>query len=210
MDPVVWTAVPTPWLGRRDALCGPAGRGADRRSALQAVPALMRGRRYALCGPVGRVPTGGRRSKPSPRLCVVGSTRFAALRAACRPEVGGPSRSRAFSRSARRALRPCGPRADRRSAFQAVPALFRGRRGALCGPAGRVPAGGRRSKPSPRLCVVGSTRFAALRAACRPEVGAPSRPRTFAWSARRALRPCGPRADRRSAFQAVRAILRVD
>ena len=50
----------------------------------------------------------------------------AALRAACRPEVGGPSRSRAFSRSAVRgfaALSRCG--ADRRSAFPCLRAAAR-------------------------------------------------------------------------------------
>ena len=129
--------------------------------------------RWAACGPVGRVPTGGRRSKP-----------------------GAPFRGAGLRR-----LRPCGPRADRRSAFQAgwvIPwswvappaALWAACRPevgvpsrvcdsaepgcAACGPAGRVPTGGRRSKP-----------------------GAP-----FRGAGLRRLRPCGPRADRRSAFQA--------
>ena len=53
-----------------------------------------------------RVPTGGRRSKPSARSCSIGETRFAALRAACRPEVGVPSRPRASSRLALRPLAP--------------------------------------------------------------------------------------------------------
>ena len=140
---------------------------------------------YALCGPVGRVPTGGRRSKPGAR--------------------SGPV--------ALRALRPCGPRADRRSAFQAggaigthgptrsaalwaacrpevgVPSRGRDRDlwpHALCGPVGRVPTGGRRSRPLRHL------RRWALHSV------APSGP-----VALRALRACGPRADRRSAFQAV-------
>ena len=79
------------------------------------------------------VPTGGRRSKPSPRFFLVGCARF-----------------RCASRSG----------ADRRSAFQAVPALFAWwavRDFAALRAA--VPTGGRRSQPSPRFFLVGCARF---------------------------------------------------
>ena len=184
-----------------------AGGRAGRRPAFQAVPAILRMQLYALCGPPGRVPAGGGRSKPSPRFFARSFTRFAALRAACRPEAGRPSRPRDSSPAALRALRPSGPRAGRRPAFQAVPAILRPQPYALCGPPGRVPAGGRRSKPSPRFFARSFTRFAALRAACRPEAGRPSRPRDSSPAALRALRPSGPRAGRRPAFQAVPAVL---
>ena len=114
------------------------------------------------------------------RLLSVSSTRFAALRAACRPDRHSQAGPDTSSRSG---ARPFGPRAGRRPAFQAVPALLLGQLYALCGPLGRVPAGGRRSKPFPRFFSVGSTRFAALWAACRPEVGVPSRPRASSRSA---------------------------
>ena len=172
---------------------------ADRRSAFQAVPALLLGWLYAvpptsggLCRPeVGvpsrprassrlavrrsahlrrAVPTGGRRSKPSPRFFSVGCTPFRPPPADC---------------------------ADRRSAFQAVPALLLGRlyavpptSGGLCRPEvgvpsrprassrsavrrsahlrRAVPTGGRRSKPSPRLFAGGHTRF---RCAARHRAG---------------------------------------
>ena len=123
----------------------------------------------------------------------------------CRPEVGVPSRPRAFSRSAVRGSRPCGPRcrpevgvpsrpprfllgrryavrgpaargADRRSAFQAVPAPFLGRRYAVRGPAGR--GADRRSafQAVPRAFFsVSGTQFAALRAAV-PTGGRRSKP----------------------------------
>ena len=114
----------------------PSGPRADRRSAFQAVPAVHLAQLSALCGPPGCVPTRGRRSKPSPRFFWLSSARF-------------------------RWASPSG--ADRRSAFQAVPALLLAQLYALCGPPGRVPAGGRRSKPSPRFIWLSSTRFAALR-----------------------------------------------
>ncbi len=163
----------------------PSGPRADRRSAFQAVPALFLAQLCAPCGPPGRVPTGGRRSKPSPRFFSRSYTRLAALRAACRPEVGVPSRPRDSSPAAIRALRPSGPRAGRRPAVQAVPAILRPQLYALRGPPGRVPAGGRPSKPSPRFFARSFTRLTALRAACRPEAGVPSRPRGFARAAMR-------------------------
>ena len=127
----------------------------------------------------------------------------------CRPEVGVPSRPRDSSRLAMGVSRPRGRGADRRSAFQAVPAILLPRRcavprpagplcrpevgvpsrprdspsSAMCGSAARraaVPTGGRRSKPSPRFFLLGDVRFRG---------------------------PPGRGADRRSAFQAVPAIL---
>ena len=74
-------------------------------------------------------------------------TRFAGLRPACRPEVGVPGRFCHHGTTAHRPLRACGPRADRRSAFQAACAT----RGSSL------------------------TRSAGLRPACRPEVGVPGR-----------------------------------
>ena len=64
------------------------------------------------------VPARGRRSKPFSRFCTVGLARFAALWAACRPEAGVPSRSRALSPSAMCGSPACGGRCrseDRRS-----------------------------------------------------------------------------------------------
>ena len=115
--------------------------------------------------------------------------------ARCRPEAGVPSRPRAFSRSARRfaalraACRSEGPHREtgQRSlaggVIQAVgvPARLHfhskgaaspwhgATSSALVSRSRAMPAGGRRSKPSPRFFSVGETRFAALRAACRSE-----------------------------------------
>ena len=110
----------------------------------------------------------------------------------CRPEVGVPSRPRASTRAAVRGFAALpGRGAGRRSAFQAVPALLLGRRCAVSRPCrAAVPAGGRRSKPSPRFCSGGGTRFRGpVGPRRRPEVGVPSRPRAFSrsavlWSAR--------------------------
>ena len=124
---------------------------------------------YALCGPVARVPTGGRRSKPGCAARRRSSTRL------CGPVARVPTGGRRSKPGVLRgggvlrALRACGPRADRRSAFQA-------------GCAARLGS---------------STRFAGLRPACRPEVGVPSRVCCAAEEVLRALRACGPRADRR-------------
>ena len=188
-------------------------RGADRRSAFQAVPALLRRQRYAV-----------------PPACG----------ARCRPEIGVPSRPRAFFAVGDTRFRPPAARgADRRSAFQAVPALLRGQRyavppacGARCRPEvgvpsrprassrsavrgsarlrRAVPTGGRRSKPFPRFFAVGDAVPPACGARCRPEVGVPSRPRASSPSAiRGSARLRRARyADRRSAFQAVPALLR--
>ena len=217
----------------------PRGRGADRRSAFQAVPAILLPRRCAVPRPAGPLcrPEVGVPSRPrdSSSSAMCGS---AARRAACRPEVGVPSRPRDSPSSAmcgsaaRRAAVPTGGRrskpsprffflgdvrfrgppgrgADRRSAFQAVPAILLPRRcavprpsgplcrpevgvpsrprdsssSAMCGSAARraaVPTGGRRSKPSPRFSFLGDVWFRG---------------------------PPGRGADRRSAFQAVPAIL---
>ena len=112
---------------QRYAFRGPASRGADRRSAFPAVPALFLRRRYApslrfaqRCrsedrrslasappGKAGRrasarlrraVPTGGRRSKPSPRFSSAGGTRSrCALRSGAGLKTGVPSRRRGLS-----------------------------------------------------------------------------------------------------------------
>ena len=56
------------------------------------------------------VPTGSRRSKPSPRSCSGGGMRFrCAVAQRCRPELGIPNRLRAFPPSAVRGSRPSGP-----------------------------------------------------------------------------------------------------
>ena len=201
---------PDDWGLRRR---GPVGRCADQRSAFQAVPALLLGRRCAgfpgpLCRPCPQgvraetgaiptvgvfaaaalgaaVPTGGRRSKPSPRFCSVGD---AGRSGAAAPPLPSGGTCRDGNHSSDWGLRrrgPAGRCADRRSAFQAVPAVlfsrrcaaFRGRCATL--PLGvraetgaiptigvfaaaalraAVPTGGRRSKPSPRFCSVGEAR----------------------------------------------------
>ena len=70
------------------------------------------------------MPTGGRRSKRFPRFLRVGDSWFAALRAACRPEVGGPSGPRDFCAWGIRGLLPSGQRAGRRPALQPSPRFF--------------------------------------------------------------------------------------
>ena len=94
-------------------VCGFAalpGRGAGRRiTAFQAVPALLLGRRYAVSRPCrAAAPTGGRRSKPSPRFFAVGGTvvrpatrGYAGLKTGV-PFPAAPSNPAAF-----RAPRPC-------------------------------------------------------------------------------------------------------
>ena len=128
--------------------CGPR---ADRRSAFQAGASFLTVG-VARCGAVG----------------VWSPTRFAALWAACRPEVGVPSRCVISDGGCCTVWR--------RRGLEAY---------ALCGPVGRVPTGGRRSKPVCHL------RRWVLHGVAPPGFGG-----------LRALRPCGPRADRRSAFQA--------
>ena len=118
------------------------------------------------------MPAGGRRSKPSPRSCSVGGTRFRPpLGGRCRSETGAPSRPRvllswgyAVSTASRRSM----------------------------------PVGDRRSRPSARFCSVGGTRFRPpLGGRCRSETGAPGRPRACSRStmrdldARRAVRNPG-------------------
>ena len=77
-------AKPAPQVGA--PLTGRASRG----SGVRALAALR-----------AAVPTGGRRSKPSPRFFSVGDTQFRCASAQrCRPEVGVPSRPRASSLSA--------------------------------------------------------------------------------------------------------------
>ena len=147
--------------------CGPVSRS---EVAFQAFPAIHRGWEYAFSRPVG------------PR---------------CRSETGVPSVPRDSSRLGVRFSRPCGPRfskrrpwlgvrvfaalrgADRRSAFQAFPAIHRGWEYAFSRPCG------------PR---------------CRPEVGVPSGPRDSSRLGVRVFAALSGRgADRRSAFQAVQA-----
>ena len=123
------------------------------------------------------VPAGGRRSKPSPRFCSGGDMRFrCAIAQRCRPEVGVPSRPCGSAQAAIcgfAALSRSG--AGRRPAFQAVPAvLLRRRCAVLRRYRAAVPAGGRRSKPSPRFCSGGDMRFrCAIAQRCRPEAGVP-------------------------------------
>ena len=104
-------------------LRGPAGRCADRRSALQAVPALLHNRQYAISwrsvvGAGFALPRdAGRRPalRCRARFTRVGGTWFPLSRAITRI---GDTRSRG----------PAGRGADRRSALQAVPAILLGRR----------------------------------------------------------------------------------
>ena len=128
--------------------------------------------------------------------------------ARCRPEVGVPSGSRDFCAWGIRGLLPSGQRADRRSAFQAVPAIFARGGFVVCCPPGSVPTGGRRSKRFPRFLRVWDSWFAALRAACRPEVGVPSGPRDFCACGIRGLLPSGQRAGRRPALHVPALFLR--
>ena len=83
---------------RQYASRGPAGRGADQRSAFQAVPALFLCRRYAFslrCAQ--RCRSEDRRSLASALPARLVDAVSPASGGRCRPEVGVPSRSRAFS-----------------------------------------------------------------------------------------------------------------
>ena len=83
----------------------------------------------------GAVPTGGRRSKRSPRFIAVGSTRFRGPGGPrCRSETGAPSGPRDSSRSGVCVFAALSGRdAGRRPAFQAVPAIHRGRQSSRFG-----------------------------------------------------------------------------
>ncbi len=110
----------------------------------------------------------------SPEITTTYEESAAVLRAACRPEVGVPSRVCDSAELRWAACGPAGRCADRRSAFQAGCVIPRSRVAppaalraacrpevgvpsrvchpaelgcAACGPVGRVPTGGRRSKP---------------------------------------------------------------
>ena len=123
------------------------------------------------------------------------------------PAVGVPSRPRAFAQSAVRGFdRLSAVDAGRRPALQAVRALLRSRRYAVSTASRRsMPVGDRRSRPSPRFCAVGGTRFLPpLGGRCRSETGVPSRPRAFAQSAVRGFyRLSAVDAGRRPALRAV-------
>ena len=189
------------WAGRRSAQFGRS----FSRWGLQAVPALLLPWRCAVppaCGGLCRpevgvpsrprasaslamrgsarlrraVPTGGRRSKPSPRFFFLGDARFRPPAAGCadrRSAVSKPS-PRFFFLGDTRFRPPAAGCADRRSAFQAVPALLLPWRYAVPPACGGL---------------------------CRPEVGAPSRPRASSPLAMRGsarLRRAVPTGGRRS------------
>ena len=176
-----------PGCSSRAALSHPAGREEGLRHEKDGICAVSRPCRAAM-------PTGGRRSKPSPRFYSGGGTRFRGPAGPrCRPEVGVPSRPRASARAAVCGFAALpGRGAGRRPAFQAVPALLLGRRYAVSRPCrAAAPTGSRRSKPSPRFCSGGGT---VVRPATRGYAGlktgvpfpaAPSNPAAF-----RAPRPC--------------------
>ena len=126
--------------------------------------------------------------------------------------------SRASRGSASRGFARCTRDADRRSAFQAVPALLPGRLPAVS-PAsgGRCRSEERRSQPSApygigRGCGTHIGRAQRHRhwfrapARCRPEVGVPSRPRAFSPSAMRGFSgPAGRGAALKSGVPGLRA-----
>ena len=82
--------------------------------------------------------------------------------------------------------------ADQRSAFQAVPALFRGQRYAVRGPAARCADRRSAFQAVPALLARSAVRGSRpCGPRCRPEVGVPSRPRALARSAVRGSRTGG-------------------
>ena len=172
-------------------------------------------------GPLDLVPTGGRRSKPSPRFFSVGSTRFRGplgKGAYCRPRKKQMAANRRFAAGdfggkCERGLPPftktvtTNRNSPKRAPARDGVAIARreapgGSEGGLTpkhthdepqarirrppsGPLDLVPTGGRRSLSSAPSVGVGETRFAALRAACRPEVGVPALRAGTSVSARR-------------------------